>query len=335
MLKNKEISRFILLILVLTILLLTVETFLGVPLCGIILNGGFAFIFSLLFLGFERKKYKKISELSDMLDRILHGDESISIEQCEEGEIAILSSEIQKMTIRLKEQSDALLRDKINMGNAIYDISHQLRTPLTSMNLVVELLGKEELDYDARLKLIRELKGSLSRIDWLIESLLKLSKIDAKTAKFEKKEIRLDDLIKESVEPFLVAMDLKDITLDYKSSDAAFVGDMKWSVEAIGNLFKNCLEHTPVGGNISITSSENNIFSEIIIKDSGDGFCNEDIPYLFQRFYKGKNASSSSIGIGLALARSVIVEQNGTIKAENSEEDGGAKFVVRFYKSVV
>ena len=335
MFKNIEFKRFSLLILGLTIALIVIGIVLGLPAFGVLLIGINSLVYYFLFMMFEKSKYKRISDLSDMLDRILHGDDSISIKQCEEGEIAILSSEIQKMTIRLKEQSDALLKDKREMGDAIYDISHQLRTPLTSMNLVVELLGKESLDFDSRIRLIRELKTSLSRIDWLIESLLKLSKIDAKTAKFEKNTVRINDLIKDSIEPFLVSMDLKDIEFLYEKSDASFIGDKKWSMEAIGNLFKNCLEHTPIGGKIIVSTKENTLFSEIIIKDSGDGFVEEDIPYLFDRFYKGKNASPSSIGIGLALARSVIVEQNGTIKAKNDEKSGGAMFVIRFYKSVV
>lgn len=296
-------------------------------------------ITAVIFFIYKRRRDRKIRKLSELMDRILHGEEGVSIEECEEGEIAILASEIQKMTIRLKEQSDALLQDKKNLADAIYDISHQLRTPLTSMNLVVELLSKEELDYEHRLKLNRELKYSLARIDWLIEALLKLSKIDAKTALFVHEEVSVRELVEKSVEPFMVSMELKDITLDMKVDEEKYIGDLQWSREAIGNLIKNCVEHTNIGGNICISAEENPLYTEIRVSDDGDGFCQEDIPYLFNRFYKGKNASEHSIGIGLALARSVILEQNGTIKASNRMDNTGAvrgaTFEVRFYKSVI
>lgn len=293
----------------------------------------------IFFIIYDRTRKRKIRKLTELIDRILHGEEGVSIEECKEGEIEVLASEIQKMTIRLKEQSDALMADKRDLANALYDISHQLRTPLTSMNIEVEMLSKEDLDYERRLKLKRDLKSSLGRIDWLVESLLKLSKIDAKTASFEHEEVKVRELVEKSAEPLLVSMELRNINFHMEVQDETYVGDLRWSMEAIGNLLKNALEHTAVGGTISVKSEENPLFTEITVSDDGEGFCEEDIPNLFKRFYRGKNASEQSIGIGLALARSVIQEQNGTIKAMNLKtpngEIQGACFVVRFYKSVI
>ena len=290
--------------------------------------------FSLVHLYFASKRYKKISELGDSIDRILHGTENILIAGSEEGELSVLVSEVQKMTVRLKEQTDLLRSDKIRLTDAIADIFHQIRTPLTSMNIVVTLMGDEDLSYEKRVKLTRELKKQLERIQWLIESLLKLSKIDAGTAIFEAKEVSVKDVVQRAAEPFLIPMELRGQELTISARDETFAGDLLWTTEAIGNLLKNAMEHTPAGGQIVVTASETAIFTEIVVEDSGEGFSKDDIPHLFERFYKGKNAGEGSIGIGLALTRAIITAQNGTIKADNGAS-GGARFTVRFYKNII
>ncbi|MBR0416932.1 MAG: HAMP domain-containing histidine kinase [Firmicutes bacterium] len=291
-------------------------------------------LFSLIHLLFSAKRYQKISDLSESLDHILHGNEAVIISGSGEGELAVLSSEIQKMTTTLKEQTDLLRSDKIRLTDAIADIFHQIRTPLTSMNLVVTLLSDEDLEYGRRVQLTRELKKQLERIQWLIESLLKLSKIDAGTAVFTSEEVSVKKLIEKASEAFLIPMELRGQQLNVSAGDERFTGDLQWSVEALGNILKNAMEHTPEGGNISVSSSETALYTEIVVEDSGEGFDIDDIPHLFERFYKGKNAGESSIGIGLALSRAIITSQNGIIKAENSPE-GGARFVIRFYKNIV
>ena len=290
--------------------------------------------FSFVHLWFSGKRYSRISDLSDSVDSILHGAENIPLPDSGEGELSILVSEIKKMTVRLKEQSDLLSADKIRLTDAIADIFHQIRTPLTSMNLVVTLLSDEDLDYQKRIRLTRELKRQLERIQWLIESLLKLSKIDAGTAVFESKEVPVKKLLERASEPFLIPMELRGQQLEITSGSESYVGDFQWSVEAVGNILKNAMEHTPEGGSIKVTASETALYTELVVEDSGEGFFQEDIPHIFERFYKGKNAGESSIGIGLALSRAIITAQNGTVKAENSPE-GGARFVIRFYKNII
>lgn len=290
--------------------------------------------FSMVHLYFSSKRFQRVSDLSDSLDRILHGTESVLIKGSDEGELSILASEIQKMTVTLNEQTEFLKADKIRLTDAIADIFHQMRTPLTSMNLVVTLLMDENLSYERRVQLARELKKQLERMQWLVESLLKLSKIDAGTAIFASENIKVRDMLNKASEPFLIPMELRGQDLKMSVSDESYKGDLSWSVEAIGNLIKNAMEHTPEGGEVRIKALETAIYTEIVVEDTGEGFVKEDIPYLFERFYKGKNAGEGSIGIGLALSRAIITAQNGTIKAENTEE-GGARFIVRFYKSVV
>ena len=280
------------------------------------------------------RRYRAIARLSNSIDRILHGQDEILFTDSREGELAILTSEVTKMTVRLREQTDALAADKVRLTDAIADISHQLRTPLTSMNLTVSLLSEDGLSDERRLRLTRDLSRSLRRIDWLIDALLKISKIDAGTVGFRSERVSVAELIRRAAAPLMIPMELRGQEIRVHADSEEYTGDMQWSVEAIGNILKNCVEHTPEGGSIEISSTENALFTEIVISDSGAGFTPGDIPHLFERFYRGKNADAASVGIGLALARTVIRAQNGTVAASNGK-NGGAQFTVRFYKNIV
>lgn len=279
-------------------------------------------------------RYKRLSDLSSEINRILHGEDiTVSLKQYSEGELAILRSEIHKMTNRLKEQKQRLQDDKVYLADSLADISHQIRTPLTSINLLVSLLSEPGISEERRIKLTHELLGLLSRIDWLITTLLKISKLDAGTVQLKEETIALSELISKSTEPLLVPMELRKQTLTV-SAEGEFTGDVSWTCEAIGNIVKNCMEHTQDGGNIDIKATENALYVEIVITDNGSGIDKEDLPHVFERFYKGKNSDGKSFGIGLALARMIITDQNGTIKAENRASQG-AMFTIRFYKGTV
>jgi len=293
-----------------------------------------ALFYCALYSIFTAIRNRRIAKLSEELDKVLHGIQSSFNPSNSEGELSILESEIEKMTITLKEQSDALLEDKIRLTDAIADIFHQMRTPLTSMNLILSILSEEDLSYEKRIGLVRDMKKQVFRMKWLVESLLKMSKIDAGTAIFDIKEWDLNKVLKESAESLLVPMELKGVAFSIKCKGVFLACDKQWTKEAFSNLIKNAYEHTPEGGRVEIEVEDNNIFTQIVFKDSGEGFMQGDIPHLFERFYKGKNATSESIGIGLALSRSIIAAQNGTIKAENNP-DGGACFIVKFYKNIV
>lgn len=280
------------------------------------------------------RRYKRIYNLSADIDRILHGDDvKVSLNKYHEGELGVLQSEIHKMTSRLREQKQQLQDDKIYLADSIADISHQIRTPLTSINLLVQFLSEPNISDECRMKLTHELLGLLSRIDWLITTLLKISKLDAGTVQFKQETLPLDELIRRSTSPLLVPIELREQTLAV-GAEGNFTGDVSWTVEAISNIVKNCMEHTPDGGRIEIKANENALYTEIIISDNGTGIDKEDLPHIFERFYKGKNSDDKSFGIGLALARTIITSQNGTIKAENNA-DKGALFTIRFYKGTV
>lgn len=332
-LRNPEIKKSLIVHLILAILAVTAGWFHDsyTAFCLLVIS----VLYILVHYIFTGMRYRKLRQLSLDLDAMLHNNTPIEFKKYREGELSILESELSKMTLRLSEQAAALAGDKQFLADSMADISHQIRSPLTSSNLIISLLMEQKLSPDRRRQLLQELMQLLSRIDWLVESLLKMSKMDAGTVTFQHLPVSVPKLIKQASEPLLIPMELREQSLEIVTkSDMAeppqFLGDIAWSTEAILNILKNCMEHTPIGGRIQVSFSQNTIFTEIIIEDNGSGFDKEDLPHLFERFYKGKNASEHSVGIGLALARMIVTQQNGTLKAENSSE-GGARFVLKFY----
>lgn len=290
---------------------------------------------------YEHRRYQKINELSMYLHQICAGNHSLDIRDNEEGELSILKNEIYKVTCRLSEQSELLKKDKHYLADSLSNISHQLKTPLTSMLMMMDFLKRKDLEEEKRLEFIRSISKQLERIEWLVTALLKLSKIDAGTVLFKKEKVNVSFLIKQATLSLGIKAEVKEQSIIINNhevwqevEDVSFIGDKNWSLEAIINILKNCIEHTPVGGRINIDFSENALYTEIIIKDNGEGIDQEDLPHIFERFYRGKNASSESVGIGLAMARSIVLEQNGDITVK-SEKGIGTKFRIRFYKGII
>lgn len=330
-LRNQDVLREILLSFVIGVIC---------SLVTYLLIGGYAILFLLLALVlvavhyyFSIKSYQQIAQLSLSLDKVLHGN-AIQIDDQYEGELSILSDEISKMIIKLNEQTELLQKDKVRLTNAIADIFHQMRTPLTSINLSLTVLNDEHLSNDKALYYRRDIKKQLEKLQWLIETLLKMSKIDAKTAIFHRHEILAKDILTKAIEPFAIPMELKEQKCVLNCSNEKMFVDEQWTMEAFSNLIKNAMEHTPDGGIIQLNVSENPLYTEVIVQDNGEGIPEEDIPYMFERFYKGRNAKPESVGIGLAFARMIITAQNGTISVKNNP-DGGACFSVRFYKQII
>lgn len=284
---------------------------------------------------FTKWRYLEIEKLSGYLRQITSGDFTLDVRDNHEGELSILKSDIYKVTRMLSEHGTLLQEDKAKLTNAISDISHQLKTPLTSMMVMVDLLRDPQLAENKRVEFTRNIQVQLERMEWLVSSLLKLSKIDAGTIAFKKEPVMVKELVKRAVEPLLVPMDIKLQNLNIDGDEnAAFTGDFNWSAEALINILKNCVEHTDEGGEISISYSENALFTEISIRDNGKGIPKDDLPYIFKRFYKGKNANDDSVGIGLAMASSMIKSQKGDIEV-TSEIGVGTLFQIKFYKQVI
>ncbi|WP_017144015.1 sensor histidine kinase [Coprobacillus cateniformis] len=277
-------------------------------------------------------KEKQIKQISQQVNAILFQQKDIYIPYYKEGTLSFLESEIVKLVNRLSEQNRLLLEDKIILKQSLEDISHQMKTPLTSLNLVHERLKMAE--GTEKKKLLKEQQLLLDKIEWLVITLLKIAQIDSNTVTFQKENISQKELYIKLVKPFEIQLELKDISIELED-DQTYIEDIDilWTLEALSNIFKNCIEHTEQGGNIKIMMNNNPLYSEIIIQDNGNGIDSEDLIHLFERFYKGKNATQQSVGIGLSLSHMIIEKQNGTIAVENTYP--GAKFTIHFYKEVI
>ena len=328
---NKELRISLVLLSLATAILTLIGLSLSVTTGVLILISGLL-AFS-IHLATEYYRYRKLQKLSSDLDRLLISGTPLPIREYSEGELSILANQIQKMTLRLTESAEAIKADKVYLADSLADISHQLRTPLTSMNLTTSMLRESNLTNERRMELTGELRRLLTRMDWLVETLLKITKLDAGTVKLAQDPVLVMNLIARAAKPIAIPMDLRNQKLAINCAEETFTGDLIWTAEALGNILKNCLEHTPEGGTITVTASETALYTQIEVTDTGSGFDIKDIPHLFERFYKGSNASENSYGIGLALARTVITAQNGTVQAMNA--DTGAKFVIKFYKQVI
>ena len=221
------------------------------------------------------------------------------------------------------------------MQESLEDISHQLRTPLTSVILLVDLMRKPNLTKAQQYENLQELQSMLSRMQWLIETLLGLSRLDAGSVTFQKSEFSCRTLIADALEPISIALELKNIEVRLEiGEEDKITGDLPYCTEACCNRLKNCMEHTPEGGTITIASETNAIYTGILITDSGSGISEDDLPHVFERFYRGTPFSKTGYGIGLSFARRIITSQGGSIQVRNVAPHG-AQFDIRFYHSVV
>lgn len=319
--------QFILMCLV-TIVCLIVNVRLGLFVLGM------QVLMWIAFFMYHRWRYIQIAKLSETLRRVSLGHYELEIRDNQEGELSILKSELYKVTLRLKEANELLEQETQYLADAMSDISHQLKTPLTSIRMMNELLADPNLDEQTRLMFISQNKTQLDRLQWLVSSLLKFAKLDTKTADFKQEILSVKTLIQHAIEPLMIPLEIKEQQFIVQGDECKIVGDFQWTVEALTNIFKNAIEHTPVCGTIQVNIQKNPIYTEITIKDNGEGIDKEDLPYLFKRFYRGKNANRDSVGIGLAMAKSIINEQNGDILVE-SILGVGTTFKLKFYKLIV
>lgn len=309
--------------------------------CGYALDGISAFFIAavlgitliFLFAVMTIRRYRDIEAVNSFLVNVLAGGEVLNILDQEEGELSLLKTNIYKATTTLNYQKDLLSKDKMALANAIANISHQLKTPLTSMIVMNDLLKTED-DRDRRMEFLQTQSNQLDRMNWLIQTLLKLSRIDAGTITMKPERIEAEELIRQVIKPFEIQMELKGITYLPGTYRMSFDCDRDWTIEAIQNIVKNCIEHMDSGGVLKIRAADTNIYKEMTIEDTGCGIAEEDLPHIFERFYKGKNAGKDSVGIGLALAKMIITGQHGDIIVE-STEGKGTKFSVRFYKTII
>lgn len=293
----------------------------------------FILILSIIFFKYNHSESKKINEITKYIEEINRGNYKLNIEENTEDELSILKNELYKITIMLKEVSENSQKDKTTLKDSLSDISHQIKTPITSILIMLDnILSDENMPEDIKKDFIKDIKREIINIKFLVESILKLSKIDSNSIKFIKKEVFIKDIIDEAVKNVSMLSELKNIEIIVSGDDSIkTICDLKWQVEAITNILKNCIEHSYENRKIYINYNQNNMYTELKIEDNGTGIDAKDLPHIFERFYKGKNSSSDSVGIGLALSKSIIESNNGYIQVD-SELNKGTTFIIKYLK---
>lgn len=293
----------------------------------------FILILSIIFFKYNHSESKKINEITKYIEEINRENYKLNIEENTEDELSILKNELYKITIMLKEVAENSQKDKTTLKDSLSDISHQIKTPITSILIMLDnILSDENMPEDIKKDFIKDIKREIINIKFLVESILKLSKIDSNSIKFIKKEVFIKDIINEAVKNVSMLSELKNIEIIVSGDDSIkTICDLKWQVEAITNILKNCIEHSYENRKIYINYNQNNMYTELKIEDNGTGIDAKDLPHIFERFYKGKNSSSDSVGIGLALSKSIIESNNGYIQVD-SELNKGTIFIIKYLK---
>lgn len=293
----------------------------------------FSIIILVIFLRYNRKKDRKLNEITKYIEEINNKNYKLDIDDNTEDELAILKNEVYKTTIMLKEIAENSMKDKVNLKDSLSDISHQLKTPLTSITIMLDnILDNPEMNIETRSEFLKDIKREIINVNFLVNSLLKLSKLDANSVNFINEEVYIETLIQESIKNVSVLCDLKNIEINVEGNKSSKIYcDLKWQVEAITNILKNCIEHSNMNSKIDISYQKNKMDSKIEIKDYGIGIDEKELPHIFERFYKGKNSSSESVGIGLALAKSIIENNNGYIGVK-SKKNIGTTFTIKYFE---
>lgn len=281
---------------------------------------------------YEKNKRKEIEKIIEYIENLNKKNYNLKIQENEEEWSSKLTNELYKITIMLREQTDLSIKEKHILQTSLEDISHQIKTPLTSISIMLDNIRENQnMDEGIRNQFLHEINRQIEWIKWLVISLLKLSKLDSDTVVFTKNEINVKELIEQVVKNLAIPLDIKQQNIIIQGKEAKFIGDYNWQLEAITNIIKNCIEHTEENKNIYISFEENNFYTKIVIRDEGTGIYPEDVKHIFERFYKGKNSSENSIGIGLALAKSIVEKDNGYITC-SSELNKGTTFEIKYMK---
>lgn len=287
----------------------------------------------LLYVKHEKVQNKEIQKIVRCIEEINKKNYSINIDENSEDELSILKNELYKITIRLKEEAENSKKDKFKLKNSLSDISHQLKTPLTSINIMLDnILDNPEMDDATKEKFIQNIKREITNISSFAIEILKLSKFDASVIKFEKEQVLIKNLVENAISNVSMIAELKNINIEVNNQDnIKLICDAKWQTEAITNILKDCIEYSKENSTITIDIDSNKIYKQITIKDNGEGIDEKDLPHIFERFYKGKNSSKDSVGIGLALAKTIIEKDNGSIKVD-SIKGKETKFTIKYYE---
>ena len=284
-----------------------------------------------VFIKYDRDKSKDIADITRTIEQINKRNYELDIDSISEDELSSLKNEIYKTTVTLREAADNSNADKLNLKKSLEDISHQLKTPLTSILVMLDnIIDDPEMDAEVREEFVRSIKRETVNINFFVQAILKLSRFDSNTIHFIKEKTDLRALIDDAVQNVSALCDLRNITVAVEDEcSAEIVCDRKWQTEAITNILKNSVDHSRDGGKVLIHCSQNTVYCMIEITDFGEGISEKDLPHIFERFYKGDNASPDGIGIGLALSKSIIEEDNGTVSVDSDEN--GTRFKIKYF----
>ena len=287
----------------------------------------------LIFICYQKQRNRKIQELVDYIRKIEHGIYRIEIEENDEGELSRLQNELYKITVMLRESSELAGQQKKALADSVSDISHQLKTPLTSCLVLLDNLSESEnMTEETRRRFLSEITGQLTSVSWLVQVLLKLSRLDAGVVELKEEEVSVSALIRGAVEKVGLLAEWKQIDIQVMGEEEPGIkGDRHWLEEALVNLIKNAIEHSPEDSEIRIQVEDNQVYTCIHVRDFGSGISYEDQKNIFERFYRSADAGEDSVGIGLALAQEIMKRQNGYLTVE-SEPGQGTTFYMKFLK---
>lgn len=290
-----------------------------------------------VFLLYQRSRSKKVARLGRYVDRVSHGDYSLELWDNEAEELSGLKNELYKLTVQCKEQAELAQKSKIALADWVADISHQLKTPLTSVVVLADnLLEDPEMDLAVRQRFLQEISRQLMGMKWLVLTMLKLSRLDAGMVELQKEAVSLRKVTEETLRNLELMAEWKEIRFEVKSpgkaGDFQVAGDEKWLEEALRNVVKNAVEHSPQGGMVELAFEENDVYVQVSIRDYGEGISEADQKHLFERFYRASKAENENAGLGLALSKKIVEKHNGYIAVESSEE--GSVFYLRFLKNL-
>ena len=285
-----------------------------------------------IFVKSHLKSDKEIEKIIKCIEKINRKNYELDLDELSEDKLSILKQEIYKTTVMLKENADNSLKDKINLKNSLQDISHQLKTPLTSISIMLDnVIDNPDMDIDTRQDFVKQIKREINNITFLVQSILKLSKFEANTITFNREEVSVKIIINETVKNVSNLSDLKNVKIEINDKCKNKIKcDYKWQVEALTNILKNAVEYSYEGNKVIIDCEDNNVYTQIKIKDFGKGMDDEDILNIFKRFYKGKEANKDSVGIGLSLSKTIIEHDKGVVIVE-SQKGQGTTFIIKYF----
>lgn len=314
--------------------------------------GVMSVLFIICFYIYLRRRKNAIVQLQDYMDKISRGNYELEINDNSEDELSSLKNSLYKIMVYMKEQADSARIKKVMLAQSVSDISHQLKTPLTSTQILLDNLNDNpDMEYATRKKFIYEALNQVNGMSWMIVTMLKLSRIDAGVVEFNNENISINKIIEEAVGNLEVIAEIKAVSIDIyvhnsntdnihkgsdnkvnklNKSDIYINGDYNWNREALQNIIKNAIEHSRHKGTVKINITDNDVYTAVYITNRGDKLSDQRQKQIFERYYSEAKYEDNSMGIGLPLAKAVIEKQGGYISVESDDEE--TVFIVKYIK---